>query len=85
MDTGLTLNPLGHKRNSLFCNFLSLYEWTLKGQIPENRLSYIFQAIGHILLQKYRASIAMHRQQSTKVKAKGISNMKSDLFFPITY
>ena len=37
---------------SLFCNFLFLYEWTLKGQSPENRLSCIFQAIGNILLQK---------------------------------
>ena len=35
---------------SLFCNFLSLYEWTLKGQSFENRLSCIFQTIGNILL-----------------------------------
>ena len=37
---------------SLFYNFLSLYEWILKGQSPENRLSCIFQAIGNIVLQK---------------------------------
>ena len=37
---------------SLFCNFLSLYEWTLEGQSPENRLSCIFQAVGNILSQK---------------------------------
>ena len=37
--------PINLQQNecySLFCNFLSLYEWTLKGQSPENRLSYIF-------------------------------------------
>ena len=40
---------------SLFCNFLSLYEWTLKGQSPETRLSCIFHAIGNILLQKVQS------------------------------
>ena len=39
------------KCNSLSCNFLSLYEWILKSQSPENRLSCIFQAIGNVLLQ----------------------------------
>ena len=40
---------------SLFCNFLSLYEWTLKGQSSENRLSCILQALGNILLQKVQS------------------------------
>ena len=35
------------KYYSLLCNFLSLYEWTLKGQSHENRLVYIFQGIGN--------------------------------------
>ena len=37
---------------SLFCSFLSPYEWTLKGKSPKNRLSCIFQALRSILLQK---------------------------------
>ena len=31
------------------------HEWTLKGQSPENRLSYILQAIGNILLQRVQS------------------------------
>ena len=62
----------------LFCNFLPLYEW--KGVIPlkvesgrqslENGLSHIFQAIGNILLQRCRASMTKHKEQSTKVELK---------------
>ena len=51
------VNLQQNKCYSLFCKFLSLYEWILKGQSPENRLSCIFQAIGNILLQKCRASM----------------------------
>ena len=40
---------------SLFCNFLSLYEWTLKDQHPQNGISCIFQALGNILLQKVQS------------------------------
>ena len=40
---------------SLFCNFLSLYEWTLKGQSLANGLACIFQAIDNILLQKVQS------------------------------
>ena len=43
------------KYYSLFCNFLSLYEWTLKGQGLENRLSCIVQAVGNILLWKVQS------------------------------
>ena len=55
---------------SLFCNFLSLYEWTLKDQSPENGLSCIFHAVGNILLQKVQSQ-PKHKQQSTKAKVKG--------------
>ena len=43
---------------SLFCSFLSLYEWksviTLKGQRLENELSCLFQVIIIILFLKVR-------------------------------
>ena len=43
----------------------------LKGQSLKNRLSYIFQAIGSILLQRCRASMTKHRPQSTGLALKG--------------
>ena len=46
---------LQDKCYSLFCNFLSQYKWTLKGQSLKNRLSCIFQAIGDILLKKVQS------------------------------
>ena len=57
--------------------------YTFKYQNLENRLSCIFQALGNILLQRYRASMTKHRQQSTKVKAKGIDLIESGLFFSV--
>ena len=78
---------------SLFCNFLSLYEW--KGVLPlkvklgrqslEKELSCIFQAIGNILLQRFRASITKHRQQSTEVGATGIDPKRSQVCFSLLY
>ena len=44
--------------------------YTFKGQSPENDVSYIFQALGNILLQKCRASMTKLRQQSTGIRAK---------------
>ena len=41
-----------------------------KGQNFENSLFCVFQAIGKILLQKYRVNMTKSRQQSTKVKVK---------------
>ena len=41
-----------------------------KGQNFENRLFCVFQAIGKILLQRYRVNMTKSRQQSTKVKVK---------------
>ena len=41
-------------------------------QSLEKGLLCIFQAIGNILLQRGRGSMTKHRQQSTKVKAKGM-------------
>ena len=42
---------------SLFCNFSCLYEGTLKDHNPKNRLSYIFQTIGNIFLQKVQSPL----------------------------
>ena len=59
-------------------NFLSLYEWTFKGQLLENRLSCIFQAIGSIILQKVQNQLDKHR--STKHKSqRNRSNMEVDV------
>ena len=49
------INLQQDKCYSLFCNFLSRYELTLKGQSPEDKLSSLFQAVGNILLQKVRS------------------------------
>ena len=68
-DVPINLQP--DKCYSLFCNFLSLYEWTLEGQSPENSLSCIFQVIGNILSQRYRASMTKNSQQNTKIRANG--------------
>ena len=51
------INLQQDKCYSLFCNFLSLYEWTLKDHNPKNRLSYIFQTVGNILLQKVQSPL----------------------------
>ena len=65
---------------SLFCTFLSLYEWksvtSLKvkpgRQSLEKGLLCVFQATGIILSQRCRARITKHSKQSTNVRAKGI-------------
>ena len=57
---------LQDKSYSLFCNFSSLDERTLKGQSPENRQSPIFQTIGKILLQKVQTQHDL--AQATKHK-----------------
>ena len=72
---------------SLFCNFLSLYQWKsvipLKGKPGKQRIEKgllcVFQAIGNILLQRFRASTTKHRQQSTKVRAKGTDSTWSQV------
>ena len=71
------LNVQQDKYYSLFCNFLYLYEWTLKGPSREKRLFYIFQGIGNRVLQRFRASM-------TKLGKRNRPNMESDLFFPVT-
>ena len=45
---------------------------TFKHQSPKNRLSCLFQAPCNILFRRYRTSMTQHRQQSSKVRAKGI-------------
>ena len=66
------INLQQDKCYSLFCNFLSRYELTLKGQSPENKLSCIFQAVATFFYKRCRASVTKHRQWSTPVKAKGM-------------
>lgn len=73
----------------LFCSFLSLYEsktlLALKvkpgKQSIAKYLLCVFQAIGNILLQRSRASMTKHKQQSTHVRAKGIDSMWSQVCF----
>ena len=48
-------------------------------QSLEKGLLCIFQATGNIPLQRYRASITKHRQQSTKVRAKGVDPIWSQV------
>ena len=48
-------------------------------QSPEKGLSFIFQAIGNVLLQRCRVSMTKHWQHSTKVRDKGIDLMWSHI------
>ena len=66
--------------------FISLYialEVKPGKQSLENGQSRIFQAIGNIILQRCRASMTKHRQQSTKVRAKGIHPMWGQVCFSL--
>ena len=54
--------------------------YTLKGQSLKNGLSYIFRAIGNIILQKVQSQ---HEEAQTTAQ-RNRSNLESDLFFPIT-
>ena len=73
----------------LFCNFLSLDKWKSviclqvkpERQSHENGLSYILQATGNVLLERCRASMTKHKQQNTKLIAKGADSV---LFFSAT-
>ena len=77
--------PINLQQNNcyfLFCNFLSLCEWksVIPLKVKPGRQSIeIFQAIGNILLQRCRASVTKHRKQSTKVRAKGIDPIWSQV------
>ena len=53
--------------------------YTFKGQRLEHGLSCLFQAIGNILLQRCRARMTKHRQQSTEVRAKGLDPIWSQV------
>ena len=46
--------------------------YTFKGQSLKNGLPCIFQVISNILLERCRANMTKHRQQSTRVRAKEI-------------
>ena len=67
----------------LFYNLFSLYEieecCTFKSQGLENGLSCILQAVDNIVLQKRRASMTKHIQQSTRFRAKGIDPVWSQV------
>ena len=82
------VNLQQHKYYSLFCNFLSLYEGESVILIPlkvgwslENGLSCIFQAVVNILLGRCRASMTKDRQQSTRVRARGVDQIRNQIFF----
>ena len=51
----ISVNLQENKCYSLFCNFLSTYEWALIGLCLGNSLLFIFQAIYNILLQKMQS------------------------------
>ena len=53
--------------------------YTFRDQSPENRLCCIFQTRGNIVLQRCSAIMTKHRQQSTKVGAKGIEPIWSQV------
>ena len=56
--------------------------YTFKGQSLENELSCIFQAVGNMATffnKRCRASMTKHRQQSTKVRAKEIDSIWSQV------
>ena len=44
-------------------------QYTFKGQSLENGLFCVLQALGNILLQRHKASMTTHRQQSTSAKS----------------
>ena len=53
--------------------------YTFKGQRLEKGLYCIFQATGNIVLQRCRASMTKHRQQSTRVRNKGTDPLWSQV------
>ena len=46
----VSVNFQQEKYYSLFCNFLSLCDWTLKSESLEKDLACLFQAVGNIHL-----------------------------------
>ena len=59
--------------------------YTFKDQSLENGLSGMFQARGNILLQKVcRVSMTKHRQQSRRVRGKGINSTWSQACSSVT-
>ena len=62
------------KRYSLFCNFLSLYEWKciipLKVRALRMGCYVYFRLQAAFFYKRCRASMTKHRQQNTKVKVK---------------
>ena len=71
---------------SLFCNFLSLYEWKhvipLKVRALKMGSPVYFRLIGNILLLLTKD--AEHRLQNTRLELKNKSSMESALFLSVT-
>ena len=68
---------------SLFCNFLSLGEWKIVTplKIRALRVGYhvYFRLEAAFFYKRCRASMTKHRQQSTRVRAKGIDSIWSQV------
>ena len=71
------INLQQEKCHFLFYNFLKI--------IPLKRMDYHIYISGYsILLERCRASMSKHRQQNTRVKAKGIDQIWSQICFSVT-
>ena len=60
------------------CNFLSLYKWKSIIFLKARALRMGYQ-VGDILLLRCKSSMTKHRQESTKVRAKGIDSIWSQV------
>ena len=76
--------PVNLQQNNcyfLFCNFLSLYEWrsVILFKIRASRMGYCvyFRLEATSLYKRRRASMTKHRQQSTRIRARGIESIWS--------
>lgn len=63
----------------LFISVLMGKGYIFKGQSLKNGLSCMFEAVNHILLQWGRENRTKHRQKCTKVKAKEIDSVWSQV------
>ena len=62
----------------LLCNFLSLYKWKSIISLKARALKMDYQ-VGNILLLRCKSSMTKHRQESTKVRTKGIDSIWSQV------
>ena len=77
------INLQQDKCYSLFCNFLSLCEWrsVIPLKVRALRMGYhlYFRLWATLFYRTCRASMTKHRPQSTKVRAKGIDPLWSQV------